>query len=53
MKVLATINLKELLLEHIEETDSNELIEMYHLLDEACVEIEDELIRMGVWEEDE
>lgn len=53
MKVLATVNLKELLKEYIEEANAAELTEMYHLVDDACVEIEDELIRMGVWEEDE
>lgn len=53
MNVLAVINLKQILIEHIEEGNANELIDMYNLLDEACVEIEDELIRMGVWEEDE
>lgn len=53
MKVLATVNLKELLMEYVDLAESNELIEMYHLLDEACVEIENELIRMGVWEDDE
>jgi len=53
MKVLAAVNLKELLLNCVEVGDSSELIEMYHLLDDACVEIENELISMGVWEEDE
>lgn len=53
MKVSVTVNLKKLLSFYIQEANSAELIEMYHLLDDACVEIEDELIRMGVWEEDE
>lgn len=54
MKVLSAVkNLKELLLNYVEVGNSNELIEMYYLLDDACEEIENELISRGVWEEDE
>jgi hypothetical protein len=53
MKVLSAVNLKELLIEYVDLGESNELIEMYYLLDEACGEIENELISRGVWEEDE
>lgn len=53
MKVLVIVNFKELLNEYIEEVNLVEFIEMYYLFDDVCVEIEDELICMGVWEEDE
>ena len=53
MKVLSAVNLKELLIEYVDLGESNQLIEMYYLLDEACGEIENELISRGVWEEDE
>lgn len=53
MRVLAEVNLKQILSDHIRYGSSSELIELYHLLDEACESIEEDLISMGVWEPDE
>lgn len=53
MKVTTTLNLENIITNLLDNADSSQLIELYHFFDEVCVEAEEELIRIGVWESDE
>lgn len=50
MKLMAEVNVKHMLDEYVEYGTIDELERMYHFLDEYCVQIEDELIKLGEWE---
>jgi hypothetical protein len=47
------INLSEILLKILNYSSDARVEELYTLLDNTCVELENELIERGVWEEDE
>lgn len=47
------VNLSEILLKILNYSSDARVEELYHLLDNTCVELENELIERGVWEEDE
>ena len=53
MKALVSVDVRTVVDDAVEGATENELVKLYNYLDAKCVEIEQELIDMGVWEEDD
>jgi hypothetical protein len=53
MKALVSVNVEDVLFDALQAATESELITLYDILDNTCVEIENELIELGVWEEDD
>lgn len=53
MKALVPIDVRLVVDEAIDAASEADLVRLYDYLDKRCVLIEEELIQLGVWEEDD